>query len=80
MKHEIALNKTSHAYKAVKELLDGEVGIKVRTGHYTGNGKHTKAVRFTADVTAELDRLGISYEAGNDAPRGGVAGDYIKLI
>lgn len=28
---------------------------------------------------AALDRAGVSYEQGNDAPRGGSLGDFIKL-
>lgn len=29
---------------------------------------------------ALLDRLGVKYEKGNDAPRGGLTGNYIRII
>ena len=51
----------------------------LRTGHYTGSGRHTKAVSCMSAVKAELEALGIGYATGNDAPRGGVAGEFIVL-
>ena len=34
----------------------------------------------TSEVCALLDKLGVKYEKGNDAPRGGLTGNYIRII
>ena len=51
----------------------------LRTGHYTGSGRHSKAVSCMDSVKSELELLGIGYATGNDAPRGGVTGEFIVL-
>lgn len=51
----------------------------LRTGHYTGSGRHTKSVSCMDEVTAQLRGLNIGYATGNDAPRGGVTGEFIVL-
>lgn len=38
----------------------------------------TKAAGVSQTVAA-LDAAGVRYECGNDAPRGGILGDFIKL-
>ena len=50
------------------------------TGYYRGHGWRTSATDYTNDVCFQLDKLGIAYETGNDAPRGGVHGNYVKII
>lgn len=52
---------------------------EVRTGYYQGRGRHTKAVDLTYCVTTILDLYDIAYETGNDAPRGGVCGKFVKV-
>lgn len=52
---------------------------EVRTGYYQGSGRHTKAVDLTDAVTTILDLYDIAYETGNDAPRGGICGNYVKV-
>lgn len=34
---------------------------------------------WTSEVAAILDSEGISYERGNDAPRGGASGEYVRI-
>lgn len=48
----------------------------VRLGYYTGTGKRTKA---NVHTVLSLESV-IEMERGNDAPRGGVTGQYAKLI
>lgn len=69
-----------HSSKSVCDMLVllGQHGY-VRTGHHTGSGRHTKAVDQTNEVCLALKRLQISHAQGNDAPRGGVAGNYVVL-
>lgn len=52
-------------------------GEKVYTGKYSGTGKHTKSVDYTPSVVALLTRNGYLVEYGNDAPRGGVTGNFV---
>lgn len=45
-----------------------------------GSGRFTKNADYTADICRALDACGIKYETGNDAPRGGACGTFIKLL
>lgn len=48
----------------------------VQTGHRGGRG----TVRdVTSDVLGVINILGYKYKTGNDAPRGGKSGDFIKI-
>lgn len=51
-----------------------------RTGHYEGNGRYSRAIDDTQNVCNALRSLHISYAVGNDAPRGGVNGNYVVII
>lgn len=51
----------------------------VRTGHYQGSGRHTRAIDDTESVCSALRSLRIAHAQGNDAPRGGVSGKYVVL-
>lgn len=51
----------------------------VHTGYYQGSGRHSKAVDLTFTISAILEGKGIAHETGNDAPRGGVSGNYVKV-
>lgn len=52
-------------------------GEMVRRYRYVGTGKHTKC----HDVYPQeiLTKLGLKYTFGNDAPRGGKVGDWVKI-
>lgn len=57
-------------------VLGGHVHIY---NSWTNNFRRlTKATGVSQTITA-LNAAGVSYEHGNDAPRGGVLGDFIKL-
>ena len=76
-------NSTENRNYSSKTVCDMLVQLAqsgyVRTGHYTGSGRHTKAVDQTGDVVIALKRLQISHAQGNDAPHGGVVGNYVVL-
>ena len=42
--------------------------------------KHSSLFDRRAEFTKILDLLSIEYESGNDAPRGGKTGAFIKII
>lgn len=60
----------------ITTLLSNEM---VHTGYYRGRGRYTQAVDLTSFVSNYLTRLGIAHETGNDAERGGVGGNFVKI-
>lgn len=52
---------------------------RVYTGYYRGYGRRSTAVDCTCNVCNQLDKLGIAYKTGNDAPRGGVSGNFVEI-
>lgn len=64
--------------KKLKELL--EVGIIRPTNvQFMSKKRGCQTSCFKDELVAILDTIGISYELGNDAPRGGKNGNYIKV-
>ena len=55
-----------------------ENGI-IRPDYTSGSGRFTKNVQNGPAVMALLERIGVKFEAGNDAVRGGITGNYIKI-
>lgn len=65
----------SHAYQNALALISGLDKV-----HTVILDKYKYSYRsYTRDTTDLLDRLGLSWEKGNNAPRGGASGEYIKL-
>lgn len=53
---------------------------KIYTTFVTGSGKYSKySVDHTLDNARYFDRHGCTVVAGNDSPRGGKLGDYIRI-
>jgi hydrogenase maturation factor HypF (carbamoyltransferase family) len=81
-------NKNTIAYKAVKMLLNGEnsrytqqvKGNRIRPVHTSGSGRFCKNMDYTKDVIQLLEKLELKYTIGNDAPKGGLTGNYIDVI
>lgn len=70
-------SKSSFAYKSAKSVIDGE--RLIRPCHTSGRGRFTSNLDYTSDVMQLLSLLGIKYEIGNDSPRGGKTGNFIKI-
>lgn len=51
----------------------------VHTGYYQGHGRRSKAIDKTDDVVRILRSLHIAHATGNDAPRGGVTGNFVII-
>lgn len=51
----------------------------IRPQYETGRGRFTKLNDIRREVRDALNRIGISYVEGNDAPRGGRTGDWMCL-
>ena len=52
----------------------------IRPVYTSGSGSHTSYQDHTIAITSLLNKLKVKYVVGNDAPRGGQCGAYIKLI
>lgn len=70
------IKNLSNEHKMLNQLLADGI---THTGYYRGSGRHTQAVDLTVRITSILDKLNIAYETGNDAPRGGVSGNFVKI-
>lgn len=78
--------RNSKACKVLQELT----GMHKRTGmiygglirpvYVSGRGRFVKNMDYTADICRALDACGLKYETGNDAPRGGACGNFIKVL
>lgn len=79
-------SKNAKHYQIVRDIIQGtnktytmrENGI-VRPDYTYGCGRFSRNVQNGPTVMALLDSIGVKYEAGNDAPRGGITGNYIKI-
>lgn len=66
----------------VRSSLEGLLMYgKTTTGSSSWISKRRGASKdvWTDEVSAVLKRLGIAHECGNDAPRGGANGEYVKI-
>lgn len=68
---------TGNARKNVIALTHGE--IRVYTCHTSGSGRFTSNLDSTDTTIAALRALGLTFKTGNDAPRGGLTGNWIEL-
>lgn len=76
------LNKKSIAYKIVHKILTNQnyATSTIRTCWTSGRGYFTRNMCYTNSVIAILRKIEIKFEASNDAPRGGLHGDFIKIL
>ena len=79
-------SKSTIAYRIVTDLINGDnktYCIKpsglIRPCYTSGSGRYTSNQDYTNDLCAILDLLGIKYQRGNDAPRGGATGQWVKI-
>lgn len=79
-------SKTSKAYQIISEILGSDKKTYmvfcsiIRPCYTSGSGRFTSNLDYTKDVIELLDLLKVKYEVGNDSPRGGLTGNFIKII
>ena len=80
-------NKTTFAYKVVAEIAGvGKCTTYqvrnnvIRPCYTSGSGRYISNQDHTTEVRALLDELNVRYEFGNDAARGGLTGNFIKIL
>ena len=83
---KVNTNKNSFAYRVVAEIAGVSITTfsvykdVIRQCHTSGTGRFTTNLDYTSQVRTLLDTLKVKYEFGNDAPRGALSGNYIKIL
>ena len=77
--NRLAINNNTTAYRLLDEWLQVPENPKIRTCWNTGTGRFCHNLDYTSDLITLLARLGVRYEVGNDAPRGGKTGTYVII-
>lgn len=78
-------SKTSKSYQVVKDLINNENKTymlndkRIRPVYVSGSKRFASNQDHTLQITSLLDLLGIKYEKGNDASRGGLTGNFIDI-
>ena len=77
------VNKDGSLRKVIKNdidyCLESMKGLKMYPKGYAGSGKHIRVTDRSFYVEHVLKALGHSFVKGNDAPRCGKSGDFIKI-
>jgi len=72
--------KNSAGYQIVKSILESKNADMIRPCYTSGRGRFTTNMDHTQAVENILTLIGVKYESGNDSPRGGKTGNYIKIL
>ena len=85
-------SKTSTAYQVMQYIIKGKTSLdkyrvlrnfrngKIYPVYAAGSGRWSKYTDLTDDFKCILNALKLKYAEGNDAPRGGSLGNYIKIV
>ena len=71
-------SKNTVAYRTISALTSNNQLL--RPVHTSGSGRFTSNLDYTSDFKELLDIVGLKYEFGNDAPKGGLTGNYFKIL
>ena len=74
------VNKGTASYRLLTEWLNTEGDNIIRPCWTSGRGRFTTNLDYTQQLANLLTTLKVRYAAGNDAPRGGKSGNYIKIL
>jgi hypothetical protein len=79
------LSRNSKAYQVVNDLINGRsnsmiFGLLIRSCKVYGRGRFTNNADYTYEIASLLKQIGVKFIKGNDSPRGGQAGNYIKIV
>lgn len=79
-------SKATKAYQMVSDMINqtnktyAVRGAIIRPCYASGSGRFTSNQDHTSAVVNILNLLGIKYQSGNDAPKGGLTGNFIKIL
>ena len=72
------INKSSIVYEWMQKLINGQK--QFRPVYSQGSSwNHSSLFDRRVEFTSILNRMGIEYEQGNDAPRGGKTGAFVNI-
>jgi hypothetical protein len=79
------LSRNSKGYQVVNNLISNNpdsmiFGNLIRPCHTSGKGRFTTNLDYTDLITHLLNKIGVKYIKGSDAPRGGKTGHFLKII
>lgn len=74
------VSKTSSAYKLLKKWLESDENYIIRPCWISGAGRFATNLDYTEKLSHLLKLLRVKHEVGNDAPRGGKTGNFIRII
>ena len=74
------VSKTSSSYKLLTEWLNASDNYVIRPCWTSGRGRFCTNLDYTEQLKGLLTSLNVRYVSGNDAPRGGKCGNFIKII
>lgn len=72
------VSKNSQSYKLIVKCCNTGNAI-IRPCWTSGSGRYTSNLDYTDDTRRLLDMIRVKYTIGNDAPRGGLTGNWIKI-
>ena len=77
--------KRGFAYKMVCDFVNNVSRLDIngnvlRPCHTSGHGRFTTNLDYTKDVEMYLTVIKVKFESGNDSPRNGKTGNYIKVL
>lgn len=64
---------------AIKHCRFTEKTSQIHTGYYSGSNRYTTAHSAIHTVKSLLSAQGYKFTMGNDAPNGGITGEYLKV-
>ena len=74
------VNKGTASYRLLTEWLNADGNNVIRPCWTSGRGRFTTSLDYTEQLKSLLTSLRVCYISGNDAPRGGKSGNYIKIL
>lgn len=79
-------SKSAKAYQMVRDIINytnnsyAVYGNRIRPCHTSGSRRFTTNLDYTEETKTLLRLIGVKFESGNDSPRGGKTGNYIKIL
>ena len=71
-------NSGSMGIGGCRAFIDGGE-IMIRPCFVRGSGRYISNADYTSDICTAFNKLGVKYTQGNDAPKGGKPGNFIRV-
>lgn len=74
------VNKCAASYKMLVDWLNTEGNNVIRPCWTSGRGRYTTNLDYTVHLVELLTAMRVRHIVGNDAPKGGKCGNYVKIV